>query len=132
MPIEMPKSTKKVVFVGNSRSGKTGVVRLLLEPAVVDKKYIATVGVVVHKYPNTNANYDLWDCAGLKKFGCGETYIREADLVCIFHGGISGTEAYCTPQEWEEKARKVAPDAEIHHILGTVDEKYEKITEILV
>jgi GTP-binding nuclear protein Ran len=121
----------KVVLVGNSSSGKTlTCLKLLnsLPPAGVTIK--PTLGAEVHVYCVSNINcYNLWDCAGKEQYeGLRDGYYIQSNIALIFHGG----EIRMNPEEWEREVKRAAPNAQIHHIKGNLEEKYEKVCEILL
>jgi len=46
----------------------------------------------------------------------------------LFHWG----ENYKIPQQWNNDIKRVAPEAVIHHIEGTFEDKYLRVKQILV
>lgn len=104
---------KKIVFMGNSESGKTSIAHrlippggmyLVMGPSSLDKhgKLQPTIGVEVTQFCAPSGQvYNIWDTAGLKKFeGLGPAYGIEADLILLFVGGEGRT-----LQDWEESIR---------------------------
>lgn len=132
----------KVIFVGNSGSGKSTIVNILsgnLPTQVPDEgarlnarlyKHIPTLGVEVHPIRNsTNTHvYKVWDCAGKEQFGgLREGYYTGATKVLIFDGG----EELWAPQEWEQFVTNNVPGIQVHHVTGTLAEKHAQVLEIL-
>jgi hypothetical protein len=119
--------SQKVIFVGNSSSGKSTICRLLLGKKAL-KKPIPTMGVEVHVYSTPMTTYKLWDCGGLPQYrGLGSGYYHGATMVFVVHGGPH----YHSPQTWEEEVKVVAPHVQVYHIYGTLGEKYSKVKSLL-
>jgi len=77
-------STKKIVFLGPSISGKTITSRRWRN--YDDTRY--TFGVEVHPVIYNGAKYNIWDCAGRAVFqGLREGYCIGADGAIIFSDG---------------------------------------------
>ena len=113
----------KVVFVGNARSGKTTTIRSLFTNKATSK-YVSTIGLELHVW----GRYKIWDCAGKPDYlGLGSGYYYEANIVIVFNGG----EAFREPETWESEVRKIAPNAQVFHISGSVKEKLQRVKEIL-
>lgn len=118
-------STKKVIFVGNSKTGKTHVVKELCGITSQNVKYIPTLGVEVHPYviPSTNTAYpkcfNIWDCAGDARYkGLNEKYYVDADIAIIFTGGDGGNNhtecGNISSSEYLNRVKNVCPSSKIH------------------
>ena len=59
----------KIIFVGDGKVGKTSYVHRLYNNA--DTRYVPTIGVEVHPYKidHDEVIFNIWDTAGLEKFG---------------------------------------------------------------
>lgn len=128
----MANSGNKVIFVGNASSGKTTTCRKILGDKM-KRKYIPTMGVEVHPYMVKSAGglygnkYHIWDCAGNPQFGgLRSGYYGGTSMAFIFHGG----KTFLTPEEWENEVKSVVPNAQIYHIVGTPQEKYEQVKQL--
>ena len=120
-------NSQKVIFVGNSSSGKTSICRLLSGKKTL-KKSIPTMGVEVHVHTTPLTTYKLWDCGGLPQFrGLGNGYYHGATMVFVVHGGPH----YQSPQQWEQEVKMVAPNVQVYHVYGTLGEKYSKVNALL-
>ena len=105
--------TKKLVLLGDSRVGKTTLVRRLLETDV-DGSYQPTIGVevepVVIKHGSIKRRYNIWDMAGDPRYrGMGEDYLISAKIAVIMYDNPSLTSAI----DWEAQVRRVCPEASI-------------------
>jgi len=79
-------STKKIVFLGPSISGKTITSRRWRN--YDDTRYTPTMGVEVHPVIYNRTRYNIWDCAGRAVFqGLTEGYCIGADGAIIFSDG---------------------------------------------
>jgi len=116
----------KVVFVGNSNSGKTTVARQLNNQPNPGHH---TLGVEVIQYTSPNGSvYHIWDTAGKECYrGLADAYCMCADIVIIFHGG----ETYKTVAQWEQESLRSAPNATIFHVDGNISHKYALVHSIL-
>ena len=91
---------RKVVFIGNAHTGKSKVVRKLLEEAIPNRPYVATLGVEVFPFREQGKTYNIWDCGGDKRYrGLCEGYYEQAHIVIIFEGGGHG-QGDLTKTEW--------------------------------
>ncbi len=70
--------TKKIVLIGDAKVGKTTFVSLLLGKHFrcgilmeesFSNDYTPTLGVEVHPIRRGTKCYNIWDCAGLERFG---------------------------------------------------------------
>ena len=118
-------SQQKVILVGNSSSGKTSICRQLMgQPSKKDQP--PTLGVEVHFYYTPMCTYSLWDCGGQHR-GLGSGYYHGATMAFVFHGGPH----YQTPQAWEQEVKMVAPNVQVYHVYGSLEEKLSIIRKIL-
>lgn len=120
---------QKVVFVGNSSSGKTTACRELMgKPIMAGQRIASTMGVEVHPYTSPKGNkYKIWDLGGKHQFrGLGNGYYHGAIMAFVFHGG----ESYFTPQQWEQDIKSVAPNIQIVHISGSFEQKQSLVRSI--
>ena len=129
----------KVIFVGNSKSGKTTIVEALNQTInnqwlPIDVNLIpistTTLGVDVAIFNSqTGLNYKIWDCAGdIRYGGLREGYYIGATIACIFGGGIDGK----SNQQWVQQIRNTIPNATIYNINGTIDQKYHQLLNIFI
>lgn len=133
--IDVLYMSSKVVFVGNSASGKSTIRACFVGDifasfSATKEPSFPSLGVYVANYiaPSGN-NYQLWDGAGKEKLmGPRDSYYYKADIVCVFHGG----EQYKTPEQWEIEIKQYAPNARIHHIKGGLYDKRALVRQILV
>lgn len=90
-------SAKKVIVVGNAKTGKTFAIHSLLKLNVTDpgqenhyvlQPYTPSFGVDVYDYVSPSGQkYNIWDCAGqLKNRGLDQGYYFNADIVIICTG----------------------------------------------
>lgn len=121
--------SKKIILVGNSKSCKTSVCRLILNVNPPAGTTTPTVGVTVIPFSTVNENVcTIWDTAGDPKLAVlGDAFYMSADVCLIFEGG----EEYRTPEQWEIIVRNVSPDIEFYHIQGTRLEKREQMLSVL-
>lgn len=76
----------KVIFCGESASGKTTVIEKY-EGTYMNTPP-ATVGVSFHCVKNKNRYYDIWDCCGSEHFqAIINVYFKKADRIYIFIRG---------------------------------------------
>lgn len=90
----------KVIFIGDTKSGKTAAVNRLLGRGG-HAPYKPTVGADVHTTVNQHGTtVELWDCAGSGS-GLGDGYYVGADICVIFSND---------PAIWVPLAKKVMPE----------------------
>jgi hypothetical protein len=100
-------NTYKIVLVGNSRVGKTTLIRKMkdLESTI---KYQSTLGVEVHPFQHSSRTfYNLWDTGSIPIFwiegGIGQQYLSNADMVIIVKGGegfsVEDWDEFCGPTQ---------------------------------
>lgn len=74
----------KIVFVGDTKMGKTTYAYRLLGAEVPDEMF-PTLGVEVHQIKRHGIIYNVWDCAGNPRFmGLSDGYYIQADGAIIF------------------------------------------------
>lgn len=126
-------STKKVMFIGNAKTRKTSIARMLLSTNY--DKYIPTLGVEVSVYRGVSGiTYNLWDCAGQHRYcGLREGYYVKANIIILF---TSDEEYYnktkygfTSPQDYIAMVNNVAPQAIIYHVHNAT---LDQIKHILV
>ena len=90
--------TKKVVLLGNSKSGKSYIMKKILqEQCMSDNDWIQdvtgrprlnyhqpTLGVEVYPFNSKKNIYNIWDCGGRYR---NEDYCIGSDIAIIFKGG---------------------------------------------
>ena len=111
----------KVCFVGNAQTGKTNMVRQLLNQPMSSNNnyYVATLGVEVHPYHVNGKTYNIWDCAGNIKFGgLREGYYIGGQIFIIFTGGDETNNpiewGHKTQQQYINEIRNVVSNAQIY------------------
>jgi len=74
----------KVLFIGNTRTGKTNTVNRL--KGLKNVPHRSTVGAEVYTYTNANGTeVSIWDCAGKEEnLGLRDGYFIGADLAVVF------------------------------------------------
>ena len=74
----------KVLFIGNTRTGKTHTVNRL--KGLKNVPYNPTIGADVYTYTNKNGTeVSIWDCAGKEEHaGLRDGYFIGADVAVIF------------------------------------------------
>jgi small GTP-binding protein len=86
---DIPKNQgKKIVFIGDSQSGKTALIERIFS-GVFNKNHNPTVGALLFSAKRTfndqEVQLNFWDVAGGEKFKClAPMYYKAADLVLIF------------------------------------------------
>lgn len=119
---------KKVVLLGNSGSGKSNTLGIL----VGDMSLCTgekTVGVNVRTYTSdSGCQFDIWDCAGYSSNrGLDDGYYISADIAIIFGGG----EKYITTERWKKALLRVVPEAKIFVLNKAKATRVKKILEKL-
>ena len=111
----------KVCFVGNAQTGKTNMVRQLLNQPMSSNNnyYVATLGVEVHPYHVNGKTYNIWDCAGNIKYGAirGGKYLHGQIFIIFIGGNEANNPIECGNKalyEWIYEIRQVYPNAHIH------------------
>nr|QBK90090.1 MAG: Ras family GTPase [Pithovirus LCPAC101] len=108
--------TFKVILSGDGGVGKTTLIKRHLT-GNFEKRYIATLGVEVHPL-KFNTNYgniclNIWDCAGIEKFGgLRDGYFRGAQALIIMFDLTSLT-TFKNVTKWISLYRGVAPNTPI-------------------
>lgn len=123
---KLKMQTCKVVVVGNSGSLKTPLIKSIVYGEECCK-YPPTLGVEVNVYTTHETIFNIWDCAGIKKFeGLGKAYYSEAQLALVVEGG----EETRSLSDYEASIREVAGDIPIYRVSGSFEEKKERILAI--
>lgn len=98
---------KKVVFIGNSGTGKTIMVRLLTL-GVIETKYVPTMGANTYSING----YEVWDTAGTIEYsGLGDGYYYGAYAFVLFEGGHEKT-----PEQYITNVRNICPTVPIYRV----------------
>lgn len=123
--------TYKIILVGDGGVGKTTFLRRHLTGEFV-QKYVATVGVEVHPLVfHTNKGpmtINVWDCAGMEKFGgLRSGYYTGADA-CIIMFDTTNKLSFGSVPEWYKDVRKVCSDIPIVLCGNKVDVMDRKVT----
>ena len=79
-----------IVFVGNSKTGKTTFSKRTNSPVNKNCEYIPTLGAsyftISRVNKNRSFNLDIWDTSGIEKFfSLIKIFCREADAILIFY-----------------------------------------------
>ncbi len=106
------KQIYKVVFVGNSKTGKSRVTNELLVGPRPDYIHNPTLGVEVHPFRFGDTIYNIWDTAGHGPFrGLGDGYFILADFFILFNGPGDRTNI-----EYIKEISRIRPDAPIYQV----------------
>jgi len=80
----MQKQTKKIVLIGESQTGKSSYVKLLLT-GQYQIEYIPTMGVEVYPIVYECLTFNVWDTSGVEKFGgLRDGYYIQANSFLVF------------------------------------------------
>jgi GTP-binding nuclear protein Ran len=75
----------KLLLVGDGGCGKTTWLQKYIS-GILEKRYLATLGVEVTPVKYKNVEFSVWDCAGQEKFGgLKDMYYTGADAAIIFY-----------------------------------------------
>ena len=101
----------KIVIVGDSRVGKSSILRRLVD-ATFDPKYNPTIGVNFGNHDlrmgNAVARLQIWDTAGQERFhSLGPSYYRGAKAV-IFVYDVTSRESFRHLDDWIKRIGKNA------------------------
>ncbi len=124
MASKSPIKTFKCVFVGDGGVGKTSYLEKL-RTGKFEKKYIATLGVVVHPIHVVEnvCTFNCWDTAGQEKFGgFRDGYYINANCGVVFtdflDSGKINTKGLAT---WHRDVRRVCPSAHLVIVVNKWD-----------
>ena len=112
-------STKKVVFVGPTKSGKSTFIRRHLNGAYINA-HTPTIGVEVHplRFRETSNVYNCWDTAGDSRYqGLINGYVLGADYGFVVVSGFDMDEV----ERWSNYLRSQNEGMEIHVIFNKMD-----------
>lgn len=129
----------KILFVGNSGSGKTILRRALLEMFNDEaRKEIGDIfkGIVVNNptigvhfsYFSTacDRKYILFDFSGKVNYSTNKHFFfPQGDVAFIIEGG----EDSLSPDQWEKEIRLSNPTIPIHRVSGPLHSKFNKICD---
>lgn len=123
----------KTIFIGGPKTGKSFVAKTLTSRgAPNDRLRRQTIGVDVNFFSRQTdgkvITYNIFEIAGSEK--CSEdccTYYQGGQIVIVFEGG----DDVCTPDEWEDHAKKSIPKAKYYRVSGTLEEKRDQVLKIL-
>ena len=116
----------KISIIGNSAVGKTSFVRKLLTNEIPEE-HIATLGVEVFPVSKNNKIFNLWDCAGLEKFGgLRDGYWLKSDGAIIFSSSGNKEIAF-----WYKQISRFLPDNKIV-LFNNGTSKYEELNTFLL
>ena len=119
---------KKVILLGNAKSGKS-CATAILKGRPLHGKYLPTLGIEVIPYLSPNSRvYHLWELAGNPKFLFGfQLHLQGANGVVIFDGGeeIEG-------RSWEILLKEHLPGVPFTRLEGTLENKVEHLRTLLV
>jgi GTP-binding nuclear protein Ran len=121
--------TLKIVLVGEGNVGKTSFVKKLLGNEI-PLKYTPTLGVEVNPIRKNNKCYNIWDCAGLEKFGgLRDGYYVQAQGAIIMCDGIN----VVSINKMQKKRRELKRmgDFPIVYVLNKIDLMKEEEREEL-
>ena len=106
--------SRKIVFCGNSGSGKTKMVKqLVLKELFPYHKHVPTLGVEVDVLYHNKTRYNIFDTAGKDKYrGIISGYYAMCEIAFVFEGG-EGTK---TIEDWVEEIREYAANSIIYVI----------------
>ena len=114
------KNTYKVALIGDGGVGKTPLVKRWIT-GKFEHRTISTLGVDVHPVDYKNTRFNVWDCAGLEKFGgLRDGYYIESDFVFVMFD-ISNEESFKHVKNWVQDVRKVLPHTKIYIIANKLD-----------
>ena len=125
----MVRTTKKIVFVGDAKSGKTTIMGTLRNKSIVE--YRPTLGVEVYPNVYNNTVYKCWDTAGNPRYaGLNDGYYSQADGFVIVVDGKGDVKEQMS--RWLANTRKVIQAPTLIIINGgTLDELLSKRDDVL-
>jgi len=119
----MNHTHKKVVFIGDTCTGKSSLVHMFGNPTEHSTLGVPTLGLPtlgvptlgVEVFPVFENKINVWDCAGYEKnLGLGDGYYIQADMAIIFHTTHDS-------RNWERDFRRVCENEPILHVLARCD-----------
>lgn len=113
----MSLTSRKVVLIGNSGSGKTKALKEIKGESTTNYIHTPTLGVQVRPVKSGTTVYNIWDTAGDRRFrGLGDGHYINADMFIVCTGGNANSPGAKTPAQWTTYARNVCPNATFYYI----------------
>ena len=119
----------KIIFAGNTKAGKTALLRALRGAAFKDN-FISTIGVDLSVIRKNNCKLQCWDLAGANRFECvTKVYYKDAAVIVI-----------CISTQDEEEPAKIVdriltlkdqwcnPDVKFILVATQIDRSYHQIS----
>ena len=119
----------KITFVGQSQSGKTCLLKHLLEPQEnFSQAYSATIGAEFSLFNDRTRGriMQFWDTAGQERYrSLAPMYMRASDVIVIVFD-VTSRDSYLVVDSFKELAQ-VAPEAILLLVGSKIDEDVSRV-----
>ena len=116
MSIQTCDYTVKVIFIGDTNTGKTSVLHKIQNPGqnAISVERTSTIGVefgaFVKNFDNKIIKYNIWDTAGQEKFRSITTSFYKNAAIAIVFCDLSNYSTYRSLRGWLHDVRQHAPE----------------------
>ena len=132
MSIEYCDFTVKVIFIGDTNTGKTSTLQKLLCPnqAIVTADRVATIGVefgaIIKKIADKKIKFQVWDTAGQEKYRSITNSFYKNTTIAVLFCDLTQYTSYRSLETWLQDIRKYAPETVTILLVGNKSDLYTK------